>query len=74
MAAFVAALESQARTAVVPMQDWLELDTRSRTNTPGTTEGNWGWRFTWSQVPDALQHKISVLLHSSERANNTSSN
>jgi 4-alpha-glucanotransferase len=68
----VAALESQATTAVIPMQDWLELDTRNRTNVPGTTEGNWSWRFSWSQVPYALQQKISALLQSSKRANNVS--
>jgi len=68
----VAALKSQATTAVIPMQDWLELDTRNRTNVPGTTEGNWSWRFSWSQVPYALQQKISALLQSSKRANNVS--
>lgn len=66
----VAALESQAHTAVIPMQDWLGLDTRSRTNVPGTTQGNWGWRFSWSQVPESLQHKISTWVHSSKRASN----
>ncbi|MFO7831468.1 MAG: 4-alpha-glucanotransferase [Desulfuromonadaceae bacterium] len=69
----VAALESQARMAVIPMQDWLGLDAKSRTNVPGTTEGNWSWRFSWDQVTDNLHHKISALLQSSERANNTSS-
>jgi 4-alpha-glucanotransferase len=65
-----AALNSPARTAVIPMQDWLELDSRSRTNTPGTTEGNWNWRFSWSQVPQELPRRISARVHSSKRADN----
>ncbi len=64
-----AALASEAHTAIIPMQDWLALDSRSRTNVPGTTEGNWNWRFTWSQVPETLHQKISELLHSRNRIN-----
>jgi 4-alpha-glucanotransferase len=33
------------------MQDLLGLGTGSRMNLPGTTEGNWGWRFDWEDVP-----------------------
>lgn len=48
-----AAYASVARLAVVPLQDVLELDGSHRMNTPGTTEGNWRWRFTWEMVaPD----------------------
>jgi 4-alpha-glucanotransferase len=38
------AMSSTARLAVVPAQDLLALDSRSRMNTPGTDEGNWGWQ------------------------------
>ncbi|MEY4297278.1 MAG: 4-alpha-glucanotransferase [Cyanobacteriota bacterium] len=38
------ALRSSAELAVVPLQDLLELGDEARFNTPGTTEGNWGWR------------------------------
>lgn len=48
------ALASVADTAILPMQDILSLDGASRMNTPGTAEGNWGWRFTWNQL-DKLQ-------------------
>ncbi|MCY1720100.1 4-alpha-glucanotransferase [Prolixibacteraceae bacterium Z1-6] len=44
------AIASVAETAIVPMQDILELDTNSRMNTPGTATGNWGWRFDWKQL------------------------
>ncbi|WP_297090739.1 4-alpha-glucanotransferase [uncultured Draconibacterium sp.] len=44
------AMSSVAETAILPMQDVLELDERSRMNTPGTPTGNWGWRFQWKQL------------------------
>jgi 4-alpha-glucanotransferase len=49
-----AAYASNAALAIVPLQDLLALDSASRMNTPGTTLGNWGWRFAWSQVPAGL--------------------
>ena len=45
-----AACASVADTAVYAMQDILGLDGRHRMNFPGQAEGNWRWRFTWSQV------------------------
>ncbi len=45
-----AAYASVARLAIVPLQDVLELDGEHRMNTPGTTTGNWQWRFSWDMV------------------------
>jgi 4-alpha-glucanotransferase len=56
------AMASPAKTAIVPWQDFLGLDGRHRMNTPGTTEGNWHWRFNWEQVPDDLGPRIHALL------------
>lgn len=60
-----AALGSVANLAVIPMQDILELGTEHRMNTPGTTTGNWRWRFLWDQVtPDRterLKHLVSLF-------------
>lgn len=47
-----AAFGSVANLAVIPMQDILKLGSPDRMNTPGTTEGNWRWRFEWSQLTD----------------------
>lgn len=55
------ALASPARWAMLPFQDLLELDERYRMNTPGTTEGNWGWRFDWNQVNQELSQKMKAL-------------
>lgn len=44
------ALASVARLAILPMQDVLGLGQGHRMNTPGTTQGNWSWRFDWHQL------------------------
>ncbi len=54
------AFASVATVAIVPMQDVLGLGQGHRMNTPGTTEGNWHWRFAWEQLQpghgDRLRH------------------
>ncbi len=42
---------SVADTAVVPLQDVLNLGTEARMNTPGLASGNWSWRFRWEDLP-----------------------
>ena len=41
---------SPARVAMLPLQDLLGLGSEARMNIPGTAEGNWAWRFDWSQL------------------------
>jgi 4-alpha-glucanotransferase len=57
-----AALMSTARLAAVPLQDLLGLDGSHRMNLPGTTDGNWTWRFDWEQVPSDLAEQVRHLL------------
>jgi 4-alpha-glucanotransferase len=40
------ALASVAGTVVIPLQDILGLGNSARMNIPGTSLGNWSWRFT----------------------------
>jgi 4-alpha-glucanotransferase len=56
------ALGSSSRLAIVPMQDLLGLGREHRMNMPGTNEGNWGWRFEWSEVPSDLAQRVRHLL------------
>lgn len=56
------ALRSVATLAVLPMQDILELGEGHRMNVPGTCEGNWGWRFDWSQLPTNLVDRMHGLI------------
>ncbi|MEW8382637.1 MAG: 4-alpha-glucanotransferase, partial [Candidatus Thiodiazotropha taylori] len=58
------ALASRANLAIIPLQDILGLDGNHRMNTPGTTEGNWDWRFDWEMVkPETesrLMHRVKM--------------
>ena len=54
-----AAFASVADMAVIQMQDLLDLDNSARLNTPGTTEGNWTWRYRREQ----LDHTVTERLH-----------
>jgi 4-alpha-glucanotransferase len=53
-----AALASVSQLAIVPMQDILALGRGQRMNTPGTTDGNWCWRFRWDQIPPGLDERL----------------
>ena len=57
-----AALSSVANLAIIPMQDILELGSDARMNVPGTTVGNWKWRFQWSQLShDQVAHFTHLI-------------
>ncbi|MFO0750711.1 MAG: 4-alpha-glucanotransferase [Myxococcota bacterium] len=53
-----ACFASVADLAIVPLQDVLCLDGRSRMNTPGVAEGNWGWRVR----VQAFNHPLAARL------------
>jgi len=57
-----AALASVANLAVIPMQDILELGSEHRMNTPGTTVGNWAWRFQWHQLSSERAGRLAYLV------------
>jgi 4-alpha-glucanotransferase len=56
------ALASVAKLAVIPLQDVLALDGQHRMNTPGTSEGNWEWRFDWDWITDETRRRMSHLI------------
>jgi len=56
-----AALSSVADTAVIPMQDYLELDDRARMNTPSTLGHNWRFRMKKEALTEELALKILNL-------------
>lgn len=61
------AYHSVAETALIPMQDVLELGSAARMNVPGASEGNWGWRFTWDQLAAGRSAWLSNLAAESGR-------
>ncbi len=54
-------LASVADTAIMQMQDILELGSESRMNTPSTPQGNWQWRMKKGAVTKTLEKKLSAL-------------
>jgi 4-alpha-glucanotransferase len=62
------ALDSRANLAVIPLQDFLSLGSEARMNTPGTTDNNWLWAFTWEQLDiPAVSRSIRTRLEESNR-------
>jgi 4-alpha-glucanotransferase len=53
-----AAFLSVANTAIIPAQDFLDLDSDCRMNLPGRAEGNWGWRLQEGHLSAPLADKI----------------
>ncbi len=59
------AIESEAKLAIVPMQDLLALGTEARFNTPGTIDNNWQWRMDGTKTPDNIwAHACELNLRS----------
>ncbi len=53
------ALSSVANWAILPLQDLLSLDNRSRMNDPSVSAGNWRWRYP---EPDILTNELGDRL------------
>jgi 4-alpha-glucanotransferase len=56
-----AASASPAHTAIVPLQDVLGLGSEARMNVPGRPDDNWGWRFTWADLPAHTHERLRTL-------------
>ncbi len=52
---------SVANTVIFPMQDVLGLSGEHRMNYPGSSTGNWEWRFVWEQVQPWQTMKLASL-------------
>lgn len=61
------ALNSVVNLAILPMQDLLQLDGSNRMNTPGTTEGNWRWHFSWEQITNETCEQITKWIRDANR-------
>jgi 4-alpha-glucanotransferase len=56
-----AAIQSTANMMIVPIQDLLSLGSEARFNKPGTSTGNWQWRYLPEQL-DTLQSESAIYL------------
>lgn len=52
------AMGSVSDLCVIPMQDYLELDSSARINMPSTLGGNWVWRMKSNAINDKLADEI----------------
>ncbi len=55
------AMMSTSRLVVIPLQDLLGLGADSRINFPGTSEGNWEWRFKNELITSDLENRLSEI-------------
>jgi 4-alpha-glucanotransferase len=55
------AFSSVADTAMIPLQDLLNLGSAARLNTPGTASGNWAWRYDPKLLTPALAQELLAL-------------
>lgn len=62
------AYKSQSRLAIVALQDFMDLPTSGRFNTPGTAMGNWQWRYPPEQL-ERLRGETTAYLKTLAREN-----
>lgn len=61
---------STADQAIFPLQDFMNLGTEHRMNTPGTIQNNWNWRYTSDMLDNTDKARIRFLSELSNRAHN----
>lgn len=61
------AYRSPALLTVVPLQDFLNLGSKARMNTPSVGDGNWGWRVAGKQLAPDLAARLRVLAVETQR-------
>ncbi len=62
-----ALMASVADTVLIPMQDVLGLGSEARMNRPGRMDGNWRWRYEWSELRPEMVQRLRMLTESYER-------
>jgi 4-alpha-glucanotransferase len=60
-------LASVADTVLFPLQDVLGVGSEGRMNLPGTSSGNWRWRFRQEDLTPAMSARLKQLVETFER-------
>jgi 4-alpha-glucanotransferase len=55
------AIDSKAETVIIPLQDYMQLNSSARINTPGVPTGNWVWRFRKKDITNQLKDLIKKI-------------
>ncbi len=61
------AMLSVADQAIFPLQDFMNLDSEHRMNTPGTVQNNWQFRYTPKMLESTDKERIRYLIGISNR-------
>ena len=67
-----AAVTSVADLCIIPMQDWLGLNSDCRMNVPSRPEDNWAWRLEQGVITPELVKQIAELIEVADRSPATS--
>ena len=51
------------KMVIIPLSDYLNLDSGARINTPGTPKGNWIWRANGEYLSKSVSDKIKRLIN-----------
>lgn len=62
-----AVMRSSAELCVIPIQDYLGLDSRARINTPSSIGSNWTWRLCSNDIDENLAKRIYEITRLSGR-------
>ncbi|NLJ58538.1 MAG: 4-alpha-glucanotransferase [Tissierellia bacterium] len=62
-------LKSKAHIVIIPIQDYLQLGSKARINTPSTLGGNWKWRIKKEMLTNEIAFKIQQRTIESGRIN-----
>lgn len=54
-------MKSKARIVIIPLQDYLNLPSNDRLNTPGTENSNWEWRFEKNDITEEIAKTVIRL-------------
>lgn len=63
------AMSSVANLCIIPMQDYLNLGSSARINTPSVLGNNWEWRLTKNSIGDRILGRIRNLAVTYGRVN-----
>lgn len=61
-------MSAKSKLSIIPIQDFLGLDSADRMNIPGVPEGNWEWRVVKNSLSQDLSEKINQMTKTYERS------
>jgi 4-alpha-glucanotransferase len=62
---------SVADLAIIPLQDVLGLSSEARMNLPGTSRGNWRWRFKPGSLTSEMAARLREMVLIYDRSGRT---